>query len=1451
MAYRDEVLADSPVVYLELEQTSGNPTNSGSASLTYTLGSGITKTATGKEGNAWTFDGTANGYIFVDGVATSVYTDGVFSAEWWVKTTDSNQVISYFNQVGSGGYVQFNVNSSGKALVSAWVSSPVVNLTSTTTINNGSWHHIVYTQNGNDKKLYVNGTMEASSTTALGTWNPTTSRWSLGLSSSSGAAVTVDEFAAYTTELSGARISQHYSPVLNGGYTAQAMTASGYLPWSVTITATPMTATAELPNATGAGIRNVNYSASAMTASADTGNHSNSPRTEKNAVTADASIFDDAPTTVFNGDVTRIQKDGSGLDSFLFKLDNPMPGSTLVSVKIRLKGQASSTGTFTPEIYRITGTWSESTVTYNTAPAMTVVGTQPTATSAAGVDTVIDLTAAYNAGYTNGIAIKSSTTGAAYYYTKEAASSPNRPVVEWLFSTVNVDATVPAEPMTASASMPEPSVSVAVDFHASPMTASALMPDHTVTVVSNIDVPADPMTATATLSGAFSLPVDVPADAMTASGELVDPAVSTTQGVRFEAEPMTANGVIKTATHVNGNIISIDEGADRYFQRVMAMNPKDYFRVRENAGSSIAINRMAPEGLGLIYNNVMTGRFEAPEGRNSIYFSGNSMIEQAEPITDELVTINVSGGTQYVPATFEFSLRTEKQDTFIMAGSDRVTGIAIGPRLNLREMSLVGGKVNMKEYIVGAGYTYFDPNTGSYRTVPSTEVNREFTGVRNIADGQWHHIIVRSVVEPYRGSSGIEVWIDGTFEVRRYDFSLGFGVPDYIGMRPQGVDTFTMPVLPSSKNFVGEMSEMAYYPNINMTSRDISLNHAAFMGYVPIEVAPMEATATMPEASGRGNQKRALFLVWNLFNEVADPYNPGGSIADTMEFNPILYPPVDTSITNPPQEMKPFNHAGYKVFPKSVVNKTRGTAYYDDVTDNRRLIDLTKDVNLDEYDLIFFKDWPDESVETDALAAAFPDWVPLREKLVAQVRSAVDDGISLHVGNPRLAAELGIIDRYEFCPSVSDYVSDAIRKTIDGAFYDYGSALHFPWNIAGFNMASTDWLGLGNGETQNVDPAYLRLKARYYGDTHKNNRFRVRALIDGLTDIPSKMIDEAIFTTSGAADFDDTLPAYKYLDRESGLLIGDEFIYNGTDLGVLAERSEDFNRRFFYRYYGAFATPIANVLAGTVVTTFGEKEWVGETERLNPYRDYATSIAIEPGQLLNGTPVGGRIFVDFTEMPSSGYELMPKQVLPNEWPVFLEEESAEQKEWDYSFTRLSRQQITLGGNQGVVVVDSAGNVINVGGSPSGANLPVTNYSSLFPIEFIGVMPMYARGFFWLADVEEEVPGSETVRATPMTATGEFPEPTISTQKSTVVTAQPMRANGSMPKVAEDTSGDVDVLVFPMTAEGRIPPIGKTVYAAPMTGTAELVQPSGIAATGEDIVLYVHSRPITLYLKEEV
>jgi len=123
-------------------------------------------------GNALSFDATKSTYVQV---ARPVSDD--FTIEFWVKTSMTSPTGTQWYQ-GAGlvdGEMSGLVNDFGIALLNDkaafGVGNPDVTIQSTTTINDGNWHHIAATRlrNSGQLLLYVDGVQEASSTGSLNT----------------------------------------------------------------------------------------------------------------------------------------------------------------------------------------------------------------------------------------------------------------------------------------------------------------------------------------------------------------------------------------------------------------------------------------------------------------------------------------------------------------------------------------------------------------------------------------------------------------------------------------------------------------------------------------------------------------------------------------------------------------------------------------------------------------------------------------------------------------------------------------------------------------------------------------------------------------------------------------------------------------------------------------------------------------------------------------------------------------------------------------------------------------------------------------------------------------------------------------------------------------------------------------------------------------------------------
>jgi hypothetical protein len=1070
------------------------------------------------------------------------------------------------------------------------------------------------TVSGTAAKLYVDGGTAVTATTGKSTYNLGTGAAYIGSDSGTGEFFQgrLDNVAIYSTALSATRVGVHY--------TSGQSTAGGYSP-------TPMTASAAMPGGTVPSPGG--YTATAMTATADM------PagfvtRTAIVSVTQDDDEFDSGGSGSGSATTVSLGVGGSPYQRAYFDLPAPTlaAGETLISATLVLTS-TFNTGTKTIEIARVTGTWDEATLTNANKPTATVVGSQSvtfTANTAFSID-VTNVLSTTNYGVR--LSATSGSGGNATVASTENATSAYRPYIEYLIQPAPITpGGFTAQPMTADTAMPTVTWGIGKDAAAAPMTATADMPSPIVSGVRHVAVTAERMDSYADMMGGeWSSPLSVGANPFTAEADMYQGAASTqTHGVIYTASAIEATASWIKPALVNDEPITVAEEDDRYFQRVFALAPSVWQRLNDKGGT--AVDRMGR--YNGIYHGVQVGKFTGPDERHSVHFTNGSYVEQIEPSATNVDEAWIQDGSAAATA-LEFSFKTNKANAFLMAGADSTqTSRGVVSAYAARELFLVNGKLTFRSRI--------------FAGTPD-QIEKEFTGLRNLADDEWHHVVVKSGVYS-RGEWGVELWIDGTFEMRRFNTNGFVGFPDFIGFRPNIIDGSELETLPLSQGFVGDMTEVVFYNHNNLPSHDIARNYYAFMGWIPVEAPSLDASATMTEGYGHGNQKKALYLYWTGQDEVFGglPGKVNQPLSESVSFDP------DPSLVNAatysgnlyansegPEETGEY--FGFKVFTKSITrDKTNNTSYRDPITDDPSLINLEHDVDLRDFDIIMFKDWPDEGYETDYYEANFPGQ---KERLLEQLRDANDKGTGLFVTNPRLAVDLGIIDRVEFVPSLRES-RVALGQGNATGLYDYGSAVKFPWDIVGSDGLNGGTFAQGIGKEQTTTPAFLANKAYFYYDNNRNNKFRVRALVEGLTTLPSYMVEDAVFHV----DFDQygwQGVAFKYLHRESGLEIGDEYIFNGApEVDGRFLGSTDLR---YMRPNGTWATPPGHVKAGTVVTTFAANHWNGTSQTINPYADYATTIVVESGTVLNGRATGGRIFVNFTETPSKGLGV-PVQVLP-------------------------------------------------------------------------------------------------------------------------------------------------------------------------------------------------------------
>jgi hypothetical protein len=392
-------------------------------------------------------------------------------------------------------------------------------------------------------------------------------------------------------------------------------------------------------------------------------------------------------------------------------------------------------------------------------------------------------------------------------------------------------------------------------------------------------------------------------------------------------------------------------------------------------------------------------------------------------------------------------------------------------------------------------------------------------------------------------------------------------------------------------------------------------------------------------------------------------------------------------------------------------NITRWKDYFG----QNRLINLQDDLNINDFDLIVFMNYPETNEE---IFDAFPN-DPKAQVLkqyndfIQSLKVACSNGANLYVSSPKLAEDMGIVSKFTI-----------IDQEIE----------------------------IGDGRSAVVNPFQFDEPATSYFDTHRQNAYHLDTEIPGLTDRETWIMTEAInYIPKDEYDYEQWHLKYSY--RQFGLQEGNEFLIPSLAIRQVATKNDlpgfRANSRASSKLY--VANP-ADVQAGVIVTSLANTHYHGSTIANNEYDDYATTIAIYGGDQLDGMPINGKIFVNCIEdgytMSREEYNKGIIQVIPNDDP----NETNARRQWQYSTSRLNRSpkrvnvrelttfgQTTPTNGGGGPIVQSATNSSN-GIIRSETDKNNKDYQSdlypqeteeIYPIQEIPVLGMTWLGLKWL------------------------------------------------------------------------------------------------------------------------
>lgn len=301
-----------------------------------------------------------------------------------------------------------------------------------------------------------------------------------------------------------------------------------------------------------------------------------------------------------------------------------------------------------------------------------------------------------------------------------------------------------------------------------------------------------------------------------------------------------------------------------------------------------------------------------------------------------------------------------------------------------------------------------------------------------------------------------------------------------------------------------------------------------------------------------------------------------------------------------------------------------------------RFIDLEQDLNISEYDLIVFMNYPETSEEVKNHFVGFNDHEikTKYQKFIKSLQNVTANGASLYVSSPKLAEDLGIVKKFS-------YIDQALEST------DAQAAILSPFEI---------------GEP-----------ATKYFDTHRNNKYELATPVAGLTNKQTYILTDFInYNPDNNYDYEQYHAKYSY--RQFGLQEGNEFFIPGLALrSVTLNDNLPGSTQNQKRTNALAVVQPSDIITGTVVTKLANTYYTGSTVTNNPYDDYASTIIVHNNQLLAGQPTTGKIFVNCVEDAYTFSRQEYNKAIIQIIPAGETDESVATRAWQYSTTRLNRE----------------------------------------------------------------------------------------------------------------------------------------------------------------------------------
>ena len=382
-----------------------------------------------------------------------------------------------------------------------------------------------------------------------------------------------------------------------------------------------------------------------------------------------------------------------------------------------------------------------------------------------------------------------------------------------------------------------------------------------------------------------------------------------------------------------------------------------------------------------------------------------------------------------------------------------------------------------------------------------------------------------------------------------------------------------------------------------------------------------------------------------------------------------------------------------------------------------RFIDLEQDINIQDYDLIVFMNYPENSDQINNSFIGFEksDISKNYANFIKSLQNVVANGASLYVSSTMLAEDLKIVKAFE-----------SITQEVEA----------------------------GDGHSSETNPFETGKPAENYFDTHRQNIYHLNTEIDGLTNKETYVLTDFIsYLPENSYEFNEYHAKYSY--RQFGLVEGNEFIIPGLSLTVAStnESLPGFKNNQATIKDISVVKP-SDLITGTVVTSLANNHYHGDDLVVNEYDDYISTIVVHDGQLLDGQPVSGKIFVNCIE---DGYTFSREEynrAVIQQIPDGEISETTSTRAWQYSTSRLNRipnrsniAQITeygqtspTNGGGGPLIqaqTNSSNGVIRSESDRGNVNYQSDMYTKIeeevYELQEIPVLSMTWLGLQWLAE----------------------------------------------------------------------------------------------------------------------